>query len=341
MTRSTLRSVAEAAGVSAATVSLVLRDKPHAIPTSTVDRVRRAAAEQGYRPNRAAQAMRTGRTGLVLLSLRMMTDPWALAVADTIGEAAEGSGATALVQSRGDWFDTVLRLQPDVAYLDSPTPGAETARRLAELVARGQRLVVFSDTLAADGFDVIRSDAAPGTALVLDAILPHTGDVAYLRPTVGGAVHPSQAARHDAYAAAVTAGRVERDRTTDYDGSRTSAFGAALRLLSSPGRPAAILGNTDYAALAALQAAQYLGLRVPDDVMVAGLGNTAEAAQAAPALTTAGPEDFFARQAAIVLDAASRDAGTGTLHTFPWRLYPRRSTFHHRTEPRIERNHLP
>ena len=339
MGRPTLQSVAQAAGVSPATVSLVLRDKPHAIPAATVARVRDEAERQGYRPNRAAQAMRTGRSGLVLLALRMVADPWSLSVADAVAEAAERDGRTALVQGRGDWYDTVLRIQPDVAYLDSPDPGPVTAARLAELVDRGQRLVVFSDELEPAGFDVVRSPAAPGTALVLEHLLAQTPDVAYLLPCAdpgradaSAGVSAPQAARHRPYLDAVAAGLLA-DRTTFYDGSRAGAFEAALRLLADPprvpagpARPAAVLANTDYAALAAVAAAQYLGLCVPDDVLVAGLGNTPEAAAAAPPLTTAGPDDFFARQADLVLAAAGAPPGEGHAHAFAWRLHPRRST---------------
>ncbi len=338
MGRPTLRSVADAAGVSPATVSLVLRDKPHAIPAATVARVRDEAERQGYRPNRAAQAMRTGRTGVVLLSLRMMADPWSLSVADAVAEVAERGGRTALVQGRGDWYDTVLRIQPDVAYLDSPDPGPATQRRLADLVERGQRLVVFSDQLEPAGFDVVRSPAAPGTAQVLEHLLERTRDIAYLLPHVGpdpAGLSASQAARYRPYADAVAAGLLP-DGTTPYDGSRAGAFEAALRLLSGPrriraessagGARLAVLANTDYAALATVAAAQYLGLRVPDDVLVAGLGNTPEAEAGVPPLTTAGPDDFFARQADIVLAVADGPPGDGRAHPFAWRLHPRRST---------------
>lgn len=68
--RVTLRDIAERCDVSKATVCRVLNDRLHEFPVSDelVERVKRAAAEMGYRPNRLAQAVRKQRTNLIGLS---------------------------------------------------------------------------------------------------------------------------------------------------------------------------------------------------------------------------------------------------------------------------------
>ena len=66
----TLADVARAAGVSLATASFVLSGRGgsrSAGSAETKKKVRAAAAELGYVPNRHAQAMRTGRGGGVVL----------------------------------------------------------------------------------------------------------------------------------------------------------------------------------------------------------------------------------------------------------------------------------
>jgi DNA-binding LacI/PurR family transcriptional regulator len=63
--------VASRAGVSGQTVSRVVNDSPRVDPV-TRERVERAMAELGYRPHRAARALRTGRSqtiGLVVTTL--------------------------------------------------------------------------------------------------------------------------------------------------------------------------------------------------------------------------------------------------------------------------------
>lgn len=62
--RITLGDVARAAGVSTATVSMALNGKPGSrIPAATIEKVRSAARELGYRPNAAARALKTAKTG--------------------------------------------------------------------------------------------------------------------------------------------------------------------------------------------------------------------------------------------------------------------------------------
>ncbi|MET4157725.1 DNA-binding LacI/PurR family transcriptional regulator [Agromyces sp. PvR057] len=69
-TRVTMKDVSVAAGVSQATVSFVLNDKPgETISPETRDRVRRAAADLGYRPNGAARALREGTSRIVILNV--------------------------------------------------------------------------------------------------------------------------------------------------------------------------------------------------------------------------------------------------------------------------------
>lgn len=66
----TLRQVAERAGVSVRTASYILNGRgPRSFRPQTIDRVERAAEELRYRPNRLAQAVRSGRFGAVGLVL--------------------------------------------------------------------------------------------------------------------------------------------------------------------------------------------------------------------------------------------------------------------------------
>ncbi|HEY9437388.1 MAG TPA: LacI family DNA-binding transcriptional regulator, partial [Streptomyces sp.] len=73
--RPTSRDVARAAGVSQATVSLVLGDKWHGrVSEATALRVRESATGLGYRPNLAARSLRLGRTRTALLVVPALTN---------------------------------------------------------------------------------------------------------------------------------------------------------------------------------------------------------------------------------------------------------------------------
>jgi LacI family transcriptional regulator len=66
--RPTLRTLAEATGFAVATVSRALADAPD-ISAETKRQVRAAADRLGYRPNRAGQRLRTGKTHVIALCL--------------------------------------------------------------------------------------------------------------------------------------------------------------------------------------------------------------------------------------------------------------------------------
>jgi LacI family transcriptional regulator len=62
----TQEEIAKALGVSRSTVKAALAERPTiALSEETVERVKKAAQRMGYRPNRIAQAMRSGRSGVV------------------------------------------------------------------------------------------------------------------------------------------------------------------------------------------------------------------------------------------------------------------------------------
>ncbi|MFE5876470.1 LacI family DNA-binding transcriptional regulator [Rhodococcus sp. NPDC056506] len=69
-TRTTLRDVAAASGVSVTTVSFVLNNNPNqSIPIATRERVQQAARDLGYVPHGTARALREGASRIVVLNI--------------------------------------------------------------------------------------------------------------------------------------------------------------------------------------------------------------------------------------------------------------------------------
>jgi DNA-binding LacI/PurR family transcriptional regulator len=325
--------VAERAGVSTATVSYVFSGRAGSggtgVAEATAARVMAAAEELNYRPNTAARAIRTGRSGMVQLSLHMLSDPWSLAVADAVNAEANKHGLTTLILADGDWHAALDRVESDVAYLDGVGLDEQAVGKLHDLVRRGQRLVVFSEHLEPEGFDVVRSDAIPGCELAMDHLLERHTAIGCLAAEGAVRLAPTQVTRYTPYLEKMAAAGIDPDPswTETYAETQASAFAAAVRLLSGENRPRAIYATTDFAAIAAINAAHMLGLRVPHDVAVVGVGNTPDARLIAPTLTTVGPTDFYERQARIIIDRAlGADDAPARLHEFPWSLFPGGST---------------
>jgi DNA-binding LacI/PurR family transcriptional regulator len=102
--RVTSIDVAQCAGVSQSTVSLVFSGKGRGrVSEATQERVRRCARELGYRPNVAAQALRLGASRAVALLVPDITNPFFSRVLRGAQRAAQAGGYTvALVDTAND-----------------------------------------------------------------------------------------------------------------------------------------------------------------------------------------------------------------------------------------------
>ena len=122
--RVTSVDVAEKAGVSQSTVSLVFSGKGEGrVSEATQEHVRRCARELGYRPNVAAQALRLGSSRAVALLVPDITNPFFSRVLRGAQRAARSAGYTvALVDTANDrrWEEQTfeaLRAGPVDGYL--------------------------------------------------------------------------------------------------------------------------------------------------------------------------------------------------------------------------------
>lgn len=324
--RPTLRMVAELAGVSTATASYVLAGRARGsarVSQATIGRVRDAARQLQYRPNQAARTMRTGRTNVVLLSLTMLSDPWALAMAEAVSAAAIPAGLTALILADGDWKATLDRQKADAVFVDAIEEG--DLAEIRRLVDRGDRIVAFDDSLEPDGFDVVRSPAIDGCRLAIRHLAQRHDRIGCLATDTGRAHNRRlQVFRDELEAAGIGIG--EHDVET-FERDPASAYEAATRMLDRDDRPTAIYAVTDFVAISAIRAAHRLGIGVPDDVAIIGVGNTIEGERTRPTLSTVGPTDFYSRVAEIITDRATgTDTGPGRLYEFDWSLFAREST---------------
>jgi len=312
--------VAARAGVSGQTVSRVVNDSPRVDP-ATRERVERAMAELGYRPHRAARALRTGRSqtiGLVVTTLATVGNSRMLQA--TAEAAAERGYALTLVTASsgvGEAFARLVEQEVDGAIvLNEASAQVGDAARPA-----GLRLVVV-DAAEGAGFIAVHSDHAGGAAAATAHLL-----------ALGHATVHHLAGPADSFAAAerergwretlaahgVAAPAVVRgDWSADAGYAAGAAFGAA----------SAVFCANDQMALGLLRALAEAGREVPDDVAIVGFDDVPDAANFRPPLTTI-RQDFgaLARRAvgALVAEIEGRDPETGPV-VVPTALVRRAST---------------
>ncbi len=159
--RPTSRDVARAAGVSQATVSLVLGGKwPGRVSEATAGRVRDAASDLGYRPNLAARSLRLGRTRTALLVVPALTNEFFARVY---------AGAAALAAEHD--FGVVLYPSPDGAGpARDPFASARAALDgvIASSMAAGALEALHGADLPLVMLDSDPSDTGPAARVNLD-----------------------------------------------------------------------------------------------------------------------------------------------------------------------------
>ncbi|MFJ9077076.1 LacI family DNA-binding transcriptional regulator [Streptomyces sp. NPDC102278] len=286
MTRPTSRDVAAAAGVSQATVSLVLGDKWRGrVAPRTADLVRETAGALGYRPNLAARNLRLGSTRTALLVVPALTNEFFARVYTGAARVAAEHGFGVVLYPSPDGTGPARDPFPSArAALDGVIASSMAADALDDLGREGLPLVMLdsdpaSDTAAAH----VNLAMADGMRQAVTHLLDHGHRrFLHLASAVDSWTFHIRATALPALLGPSTALRTVRAPLT-VDGARA----AMEAVLGAPGpRPTAVICDDDILAAGACKAARRLGLRVPDDLSVTGFDDLALATALDPELTT-------------------------------------------------------
>ncbi|MFI8263399.1 LacI family DNA-binding transcriptional regulator [Streptomyces sp. NPDC085665] len=286
MTRPTSRDVATAAGVSQATVSLVLGDKWRGrVSERTAGLVREAASTLGYRPNLAARNLRLGSTRTALLVVPALTNEFFARVY---------TGAARIAAEHG--FGVVLYPSPDGtgpardpfasarAALDGVIASSMAAHALDAIGDAELPLVMLdSDPTATRAAAHVNLAMADGMRQITEHLLA----LGHRRVLHLASAVDSWTFDVRAEALAALLGPHAELRTVRAPLTVADAHTAMEAVLAAPGgRPTAVVCDDDILAAGACKAARRLGLRVPEDLSVTGIDDLALATAVEPELTT-------------------------------------------------------
>ena len=297
--------VARLAGVSQATVSLVVTGKTAGrISDERRDRVLKVARELKYQPNASARSLRLGRAHAIALIVPNVANPYFASVLLGAERAArQRQHAVMLLDTGGDpdwpdWVGEILATRAfDGCIVYAPDPlSARQARRL------GSSLVLVE--ASSRGAGSVQLEIAEG----IRAAMAHLIDLGHRRIAHLSAAFDQETfrVREATYRACLEqaglAHRADHGATSGFEIEPATA--AALRVLAADPRPTAILCDDDLLAAGAYKAAHVLGLRIPSDLSVVGFDDIALARMLEPELTTVAipAEQIGAQAMEIVLD---------------------------------------
>ncbi|WP_061289550.1 LacI family DNA-binding transcriptional regulator [Herbidospora cretacea] len=290
----TLEDVARAAGVSRATVSRVINGIRNVDP-SIQEAVRRAIAEVGYVPNRAARQLVTGKTGSIALIVsgagqffaRVFTDPFFGRVVEGISGHLRPLGVHLVLMlaeaadARTQVVDYVREGHVDGAILvtthaDDPLPAmlAESGTPVV-LFARPDQPIPISYVDLAHGAGA-RMAADHLVARGCERVATISGPLDVLASMERQSGFREAMARHGhAYVPSVAGNFTKESGET-----------AMARLLDDHPNIDGLFVANDLMAQGALEVAAARGLRIPADLKVVGFDDSTAALACRPPLTT-------------------------------------------------------
>jgi len=300
-----MTDVAALAGVSHQTVSRVLNNHPN-VSERTRLRVRAAIDELGYRPNRAAKALVTGRSQIIGVVAQSSTlfGPASLLAAFNVAAAQAGfavSVASIRELDRGSFRDAVERhLDTRVAGIVVIAP-VETASAAIEAVADDVPLVMVDGDPALPR-PLVTVDQEEGARLATRHLLDH-GHATVWHVSGPGEWFDSRGRARGWRRTLEAAGAEVPPLLPALDWSAASGYQAGLVLSRMP-EVTAVFAANDHLAVGVLRALHERGRRVPDEVSLVGFDDVPESGYFIPPLTTIRPDfDAVARTSLqLVLD---------------------------------------
>jgi DNA-binding LacI/PurR family transcriptional regulator len=303
---STLSEVAKRAGVTAATVSNVLRNRGR-VGEETRQRVMEAVAALNYRPHLAARALAEGRAPTLALMVSSIANPFYPEFALAVERAARESGHFVIIcntnenpqtgrayleQIAGTLSEGVLVMNANLDFAD-----------LRRTQANGTPVVLCMWERPADppglpcvAVDFERAGRLAGQHLIE---LGHTR----IGAIIGSKAMGIHASRYDGFADAMREAGVEVVAANAIHAPDTvqGGYAAALELLDRDPRLSAIFATNDLPALGAIDAAADLGRAVPHDLSIVGITDIQLAQQWRPPLTTVAVPTVEAAELAVAL----------------------------------------
>lgn len=290
----TIEDLSNRLGISSSTVSKALNDRPD-VASATKARVVRAARELGYQPSAAARNLRRQRTnkiGLVVSYPVQRVSDFLSELIPGMASVAEGAEYNLILYTSmvggSERIKSLCRSREVDGVIIAWPP------RLSETVALSQLLtdedmphIFLPRRVPHEAISYVAADHAQGARLLTQHL------IALGHRRIGferlPEVYETDYDRHAGYAQTLREAGIAYDpalvisadsQDADYDRRSFAAFQAL------DDAPSAVLFFTDPVAIKALSLAKARGIRVPQDLSIAGFDGILSSGVTEPALTT-------------------------------------------------------
>lgn len=284
----TIKDVAREAGVSTATVSRVFNNVGP-IDQDTRRRVQQVARQLKYVPNALGRSLSTKKTDAIGLVLPDLFGEFFSEVIRGCDQTAQKNQFHLLVSSshnNREELDAALKMmraRVDGLIIMSPHIDAHT---LDENLPHSLPVVLLNCHVDGEALDSLRIDNFGGAYHMVEHLQSHGHRrIAIVK---GNDQNFDATERLRGYRLSIERGGSEKDPLLEFSGDFSEAAGyeAAVKALGIHPRPTAIFASNDSMAIGALSALREKGLRVPQDMALAGFDDIPVAPYLSPSLTS-------------------------------------------------------
>ena len=288
MEKVTSIQVAERAGVSQSAVSRVFTPGASA-SAKTAEKVKRAAAELGYRPNMMARAMITGKSRIIGLVVAYLDNQFYPLALEHLSNALQARGYHILVFTASNDADRVAEVMREL--LDYQVDGiitasvAMTSDLTRQCEAAGIPVVLFNRGQDGPNISSVTSANVTGGRKVAD-FLVQAGhkSIAHISGWAGSSTGRD---RKQGFVGGLASANLTPLAVIDGMYDSATAAKATRDLMARSDLPDAIFVGNDHMAFSVLDTLRFeLGRKVPDDVAVIGYDDVPLASWPAYNLTT-------------------------------------------------------
>ena len=281
-----IKDVAEAAGVSTATVSRVLSNGLHVRP-EVRERVMEAVERLGYRPNLVARSLRSQQSSTIGLIVSDISTPFFTAISRAVEDSAYEQGFSVLLCNTDENPEKeaiYLNLMRDTAVAGAIiSPTRQTIANFADANLPTFPIVVVDRSIAHGDVDAVLLDNVDAAY----RLITHLVEQGYRRIAALCSEMGTGLERQVGYEKALRAhGLAPKTEYMKYVSPKVEAgYATTLKMLDLAEPPDAIFTVNSLLAVGALQAIRERNLSIPDDMALVTFDETTWASLVQPAIT--------------------------------------------------------
>ncbi|MEE0772977.1 MAG: LacI family DNA-binding transcriptional regulator [Anaerovoracaceae bacterium] len=283
-----IKQIAKAAGVSVATVSRVM-NHPENVAPKTRDKILKIMEEEEYKPNWFAQGLNFNKTKTIGLVIPHMLTSMYMEIAKGVEDVAQQKGYITFMcnvekdmELEKSYIEQLLTRRVDGIILMFSSLDESFIKSVE---AQGVPVVIIGEDKCASGFNTVKVDCRLGAESIVSKLIENGHDTVGI--LCGNDPRQETLDMLEGYKNILNKNGIEilEEYIKPVENTIEGGYLGAKKMMADK-PPRAIFTTSDEIAYGAMDAIKDNNMKVPDDIAVAGFGNSRMSNLVEPKLTT-------------------------------------------------------